>query len=335
MSKKLFRWIRYLLMFLAIAWALTACASTPEKVAAAKATEAAALATIAAVKAAKETATPLPLPSLIPSSTKSPTVSPSPTPAKPVIWLITHYGEEFQASSLVLEMPNSHLNDPGYSIPTASGVEISLDYVKQVEFGEPEEGWYSNPFTGTWPVRITLLDGTTLEENVGYKADYGIAVYGTTEMGELEIPLEDVWKIVLERESAPQSVPTSPPSSRTIVNVVTRYGASIMVSNPYFYTRCSRESFPFVYCCYGDRVDSIPVEGLNVDLTKVKKAEFGDLPEYGIQIPVRITAVDGKTYDYTIRPSEECGQRPWVLSGMAALGWFEIPINAVKWITSP
>ena len=83
-----------------------------------------------------------------------------------------------------------HTESVPQGIPIASGVEISFDYISQVDFGIPTSDWDSAPQAssspeplvnpsgevvlpdspsgvGNWPVTITLTDGSKISSSLG------------------------------------------------------------------------------------------------------------------------------------------------------------------------
>jgi len=78
-----------------------------------------------------------------------------PTPPE-AIPLTTKTGQSFRLSSYNWDL--SHAPNLG-GVPTASGLEIPMNYVSRVEFGVRSDKWSANdPATGSWPVTITLLE---------------------------------------------------------------------------------------------------------------------------------------------------------------------------------
>lgn len=150
-------------------------------------------------------------------------------------------------------------------VPTASGVEVSLDYVTRVELGTPSDK--------SWPVTITLLDGTSLIDSLGFKARRGLRIEGDTDLGYFKTTLDNVQSIVLRRKTAPKTVPQVLRSTQNVVVIENRTGTRTKVSEAIFRVRCSRG----MWCCYGEKADGIPVtDGLNVALAKVKVVEVGE-----------------------------------------------------------
>jgi hypothetical protein len=238
----------------------------------------------------------------------------------------TRDGQEVALSQLSWSLDSYTVDDP-QGIPTSRGVEVSLDYVKEAEFGQPEEEWGSHAFTASWPVTITLLDGSVLKDNMGYKAaNASLSIHGAWALGDFEALISQVRKITVKRASAPKDVPSTP-GTHNILTVGTRAGISVQVAGWTLHTRCVH----YPWCCYGDRVDGVPVAGgLDVDFQTVQAAEFGQVPTDGISIPLRITTRAGRAIDTTIRPSTECPTTGWVIEGRAALGTFQLPLSAVQ-----
>jgi hypothetical protein len=75
------------------------------------------------------------------------------------------------------------------------------------------------------------------------------------------------------------------------------------------------------------------VGGVNVDLVNIKLIELGEVTA-GEPVPVTIATVDGKAANYEIRTSSACPRTIWHLRGSAALGAFEIKLDAVRKIES-
>ena len=260
--------------------------------------------------------------------------APSATPSTPTFVVTSRDGEEVELSTLGFDFVQKYpFENDALGIPTASGVEVSLDYVKEAEFGELEEGWDRYPFTVRWPVTMTLLDGSILRDNVGYKAPHlfasGEEILGPgddTVYPYYYRALSEVRKITVERASAPDEVPSTAGITNTVA-VFTRAGARVEVAAWSLRARCIYQG----WCCYERRIEGIPITGgLDVGHEDMQAAEFGQVPEYGIEIPVRIATRDGRIMETAIRPSWLCPDYSWKIDGRAALGTFDLPISEVR-----
>ena len=82
-----------------------------------------------------------------------------------VFLLKTWSGKSYELSSIEWEITSRELEytqkDPK-GVPTARGLEIYLRFVSKVEFGTRSDK--------SWPVTITLLDDSTIKEELGFKA---------------------------------------------------------------------------------------------------------------------------------------------------------------------
>jgi len=275
----------------------------------------------------RTTATPTRLGgTLTPSSTPlggTPTSSPTPAPA--MFLLTKRDGTNIQLSSiswgLIGQFNSAQFSSPT-GVPTASGVEVSFDYITRVEFGIQ-----SNT---SWPVTITLLDGNVLKDDLGFKARLGLNVSGKTDLGTFETNLTNVQTIALQRATAPKAVPDVPPSTQSLAVIENRGGTRTKVSGLTFRTRCVLGWT----CCYGDSISGIPlVSGINVDPARIKLIEVGEVAE-GKTVPVTLTTIGGKVTTSEIRTSGECTNMVWRLQGSAALGSFEIQLDTVRKIES-
>jgi hypothetical protein len=184
-------------------------------------------------------------------------------------------------------------------------------------------------------VTITLVDGKVLKDNLGFKAD-GCKVKGQTDLGSYETLLSDVRTIVLQRKTAPKSIPQMPPpfetydspAAKTVFLIETRSGMHTKASGFEFYVQCSGY---YINVFYGYRSPFVPVVGgLNIDLTKIKLLEVIGPVQAGKPVPVTITSVDGRSRRYEIRLSDSCSLPMWTIHGRAALGGFDIRLDQVK-----
>jgi hypothetical protein len=74
-----------------------------------------------------------------------------------------------------------------------------------------------------------------------------------------------------------------------------------------------------VYCCRGEDLTLLPLEGADILLDDIKSVKFSG----GI---VSIILRDGRTLEAKLRPSIDCPGIGWRLRGKAALGDFELPL---------
>jgi hypothetical protein len=229
-----------------------------------------------AARALAYASAPLQVAATPPAAGATPTTRPvgtptaSPTPAPAVFVLTKRDGMTIQLTSFNWSIssyyPSYEEHTPG-GIPMASGVEVSTDYVTRVEFGTKTES--------SWPVTITLLDGTPLKDELGFKRAFGLRISGDTDLGSFQTSLEDVQTIVVERKSAPKTVPDAPPGGGAVV-IETRRGTRTKVSGLKFDTRCVNG----LRCCYGDTLSGIPLTtGLNADPGRIKAVQVGQVAE--------------------------------------------------------
>lgn len=300
-------------------------------IAAAKATEAAAVQTI--TKATAATGGPVVAPTHTPWATAiRPTVTPpgaratatrTPTPTPSTYVVTTRSGKSTELTSLdwvITGYYASYEQTRPQGVPLASGVEVSLDYVSRVEFtgaaGSAEP-------TGAI---VTLTDGTVLRDDLGFKVGFGLKISGKADLGSFEVPLSDVQAITVQRKGSPKAIPGGLPSPSNVAVVENAKGERTRVSGLSFRVRCVRG----VLCCYGERLSTVPLEGgVGVDLGRIKVIEVGEVTA-GKPVPARITLADGRVLTEAIRPSTECGSAMWRLEGQAALGSFEIQLGTVR-----
>jgi hypothetical protein len=257
------------------------------------------------------------------------------TPSNITVLVTTRMGQELTFETFRVE-PNEyvsfHTEALPQGLPMASGVEISYDYISQVDFGQSSADWDSvNPAknnlspqfvggVGTWPVTVTLTDGTQIRSSLGFKAHHQLHFTGTSNYGYLDFNLADVQKLAIRRISTPVVIPKEP-SGSDLFNVHTTQGDTIRVTSPKIFTICMYE----VYCCYEETLKAIPIQGgKDVLLNELKTISF-TTPE-----AIALTFLDGKGSQATIRPSTACPDANWRLRGKAALGDYEIELGSVK-----
>jgi hypothetical protein len=291
------------------------------------------------------TSIPVPVPTVEPAKTFIPTreTTPQLTPY-PVTYLVTtRAGQELQFRSIMLE-PNEyvafHTESIPQGIPMASGVEISFDYISQVDFDRPTSDWDSalqvssspepltNPFgevvlpdsptgVGNWPVTLTLSDGSKISSSLGFKAHHQIHLTGNSNYGFLDILLTDIQKIVISRTTAAGPIP-SQPDGEDPITIETLSDDIVFITYPRLFTTCMYD----VYCCHGEDLTSLPFEGADILLDDIKSVKFSnDIAS--------ITFRDGTTLNDKLRSSIDCPGTGWRLRGKAALGDFELPLSLI------
>ncbi len=277
---------------------------------------------------------------LIPTRETTPQLTPYPV----TYFATTRAGQELQFRRVMFEANEYvafHTESVPQGIPVASGVEISFDYISQVDFGNLSSDWDSVPQTGSsaeplvnpsgevvlpdsplgqgsWPVTITLTDGSTISTSLGFKAHHKIHLTGDSNYGFLDIPLADFQKIVIKRRTAPRLIPSQPAGDNSIA-VETLSGDIVSITYPKLFTTCMYD----VYCCHGEDLTSLPLEGTDILLDDIKSVEFSN------EI-ASVTLRDGKTLDAKLRPSVDCPGIGWRLRGRAALGDFELPLSLIR-----
>jgi hypothetical protein len=276
---------------------------------------------------------------LIPTRETAPQLTPY-----PVTYLVTtRAGQELQFRRVMLEANEYvafHTESVPQGIPLASGVEISFDYISQVDFGIPSSDWDSLPGvasspeplvnpdgelvlpdlisnTGYWPVTITLTEGSKISPSLGFKAHHKIHLTGDSSYGFLDIQLVDIQKIVIQRTTIPRPIP-SQLTGEDRITVETLGGDVVSIAYPRLFTTCMYD----VYCCHGEDLTSLPFEGGDILLDNIKSIEFSN----GVAL---VTFRDGKTLDTKLRPSVDCPGTGWRLRGKAALGDFELPLSLI------
>jgi hypothetical protein len=277
---------------------------------------------------------------LIPIRASTPQLTPY-----PVTYLATtRTGQELQFRRIMLEANEYvafHTEGVPQGIPIASGVEISFDYISQVDFGDPTSDWnfasqasaspepLINPSgelvlpdliseLGNWPVTITLTDGSQISTSLGFKAHHKIHLTGDSNYGFLDIPLVDFQKIIIKRTADPKPIPSQPTGEGSIT-IKTVSGDIVSIAYPRLFTTCMYD----VYCCHGEDLTSLPLEGADILLDDIKSVEFSN------EI-ASATFRDGKTLDGKLRPSADCPGIGWRLRGKAALGDFELPLSLIR-----
>jgi len=268
------------------------------------------------------------------------------TPEPVTFLLTTRAGQELQLRFIMLE-PNSyvafHTESVPQGIPIANGVEISFDYITQVDFDLPSPDWDYNPGpgaaatdqsgelvlpdspagSGNWLVTVILTDGAKITANLGFKAHHKIHVTGESNYGYIDIELIDVQKVVIKRTSTPRPIPNEPVGD-DLIFIETLNGEIVKVANPTVFARCMYD----VYCCHGETLNAIPLlGGADLSLNLVKSIAF-PAPGSGT-----ITMPDGTSSNATLRPSADCPGIAWRIRGKAALGDFEIELALIKKIT--
>jgi len=288
---------------------------------------------------------------LIPTRTVAGSTPPL-TPEPVVFLLTTRAGQELQFRNIMLE-PNAyvafHTESVPQGIPMANGVEISFDYIAQVDFDLPSPDWDSTPKpglaatdqsgelvlpdaptgSGNWPVTVILTDGTKITDNLGFKAHHKIHVTGQSNYGYLDIELVDIQKIVILRTSTPRPIPHEPQGDDPIF-IETLNGETVKVTYPKVFARCMYD----VYCCHGEALDVIPLlGGADLSLKDVKSIIFpapSDLLSKRPPVAVTVTLPDGTFSNATLRPSADCPGTAWRMRAKAALGDFEIELASIK-----
>jgi hypothetical protein len=263
----------------------------------------------------------------------------------PVPYLVTtRDGQELQFRNIMFEANEYvafHTESVPQGIPIVSGVEISFDYISQVDFGNPAPDWDSTPQvvsspepllnpagelilpdsplgTGSWPVTIILTDGSSIETSLGFKAHHKIHLTGNSNYGFLDISLADIQKLVIERTAAPRLIPTQP-SGDDPISIETVNGEVVSITYPRLFTTCMYD----VYCCRGEDLTLLPLEGKDILFDDVSSVEFSD------QLALVIFQ-DGRTLESKLRTSIDCPGTGWRLRGKAALGDFELPLALIK-----
>jgi hypothetical protein len=277
---------------------------------------------------------------LIPTRETTPQLTPY-----PVTYLVTtRAGQELQFRNIMLEANEYvafHTESVPQGIPTVSGVEISFDYTSQVDFGIPTSDWESAPQAGnspkplvnpsgelvlpdspsgvgSWPVTIILTDGSNISSSLGFKAHHKIHLTGDSNYGFLDILLTDIQKIVIKRTTAPRFI-SSQPDGDDPITVETLSGDIVSITYPRLFTTCMYD----VYCCHGEDLTSLPLEGADILFDNIRSVEFSN----------EIASVifrDGKALEARLRPSIDCPGTSWRLRGKAALGDFELPLSLIR-----
>ena len=269
------------------------------------------------------------------------------TPEPVAFLLTTRAGQELQFRNIMLE-PNAyvafHTESVPQGIPMPNGVEISFDYIAQVDFDLPSPDWDSTPKpglaatdqsgelvlpdvptgSGNWPVTVILTDSTKITDSLGFKAHHKIHVTGQSNYGYLDIELVDIQKIVIQRTSTPRPIPHDLLGDDPIF-IETLNGETVKVTNPKVFARCMYD----VYCCHGEALDVIPLlGGADLALKDIKSIIFP--PPSDLLSQVTVTLPDGTFSNATLRPSADCPGTAWRMRGKAALGDFEIELASIK-----
>jgi hypothetical protein len=263
----------------------------------------------------------------------------------PVVYLATtRAGQEIQFRRIMFEANEYvafHTESVPQGIPIINGVEISFDYITQVDFDNPSSDWNFTPQAnsspeplinpsgelvlpdlisglGNWPVTITLTDGSMISTSLGFKARHKIHLTGDSDYGFLDIPLVDFQKLVIKRASASKPIPSQPPGDDTIT-IQTVSDDIVSIAYPKLFTICMYD----VYCCRGEDLTLLPLESADVPLDEIRSIGFSNEM-------ASVTFKDGKTLDGKLRPSPDCPGIGWRLRGKSALGDFELPLSLIK-----
>jgi hypothetical protein len=223
----------------------------------------------------------------------------------------------------------------------SSGVEISFDYISQVDFGTPTSDWDSapqassspaplinpsgevvlsdSPFgVGSWPVTIAFTDGSKISSSLGFKAHHKIHLTGDSNYGFLDITLTDIQRITIKRAIVFKPISSRPDGDNPII-IETSSGDIVTITYPRLFTTCMYD----VYCCHGEDLTILPLEGADIPFNDIKSVKFSD----GI---ASIIFQNGKILDAKLRPSIDCPGTGWRLRGKAALGDFELPLALIR-----
>jgi hypothetical protein len=281
-----------------------------------------------------------PIKTLIPTREGYPQLTPFPVTYR----VITRAGQELQFSSIMLE-PNEyvafHTESIPQGIPIASGVEISFDYISQVDFGKPSSDWDSFPQTnhsqepltnpsgevvlseapanlGIWPISITLTDNSIIKTSLGFKARHQIHLSGNSNYGYLDILLTDILKIKIEHTAESKSIPSQLIGGNPII-IETLSGDMVSIANPRLFTNCMYN----VYCCHGEDLSALPLEGTDILIQDIKSVRFS-------KARVSIIFKDGRSKVAELRTSIDCPGTSWRLRGKTSLGSFELPLALIS-----
>jgi hypothetical protein len=246
------------------------------------------------------------------------------TPAAETIRVTTRAGQSVQLNSIRLE-PNEyvafHTESAPTGIPLESGVEISFQYLAQVEFDEPSSGWESGSPAANWPVTLTLTDGRQISGSLGFKARHQIHVVGETAFGPVDLQLVDVHSLSLQH-AAHQPIPTTL-SGTELFTLQTLSGESLQVADPRIFTNCMYN----VYCCHYDDLTSLPLQSADLPLSALQSLAFSETDQ--VQVSLR----DGTSLQTRWRPSRNCPSTAWRIRGRALLGDFESELAAIQAIS--
>jgi len=271
-----------------------------------------------------------------------------PMPYPVVMFLTTRAGQELQFRSIIIgpyDYVAYHTEANPQGIPMENGVEISFDYITQVDFDLPSPDWDATPTSGngpanasstdssgkivlpdsptgsgTWPVTVTLTDGSKITGSLGFKAHHQLHVLGESHYGNIDMSLVDVQKIVMKRTSAPAPIPPEPLGD-DIIFVETVKGETIKVAYPRIFSLCMFD----VYCCHGETIGDIPIQGgADIPLNTIKSVAFSEPGS------VTVTMPDGALSKAKLRPPTDCPNSAWRLRGKAALGDFSILFSSIK-----
>ena len=106
---------------------------------------------------------------------------------------------------------------------------------------------------------------------LGFKAHHKIHLTGDSNYGFLDISLTDIQKIVIKRTTAPRSIPSQPAGDNQIT-IETLNGDIVSIAYPRLFTTCMYD----VYCCHGEDLTSLPLEGADILLDDIKSVEFSN-----------------------------------------------------------
>jgi hypothetical protein len=295
--------LTYLLMLLTLG--LTACGLTPTPIF-----------TFPTITEAPKTLIPIRTPV---------NAAPNLTPNPEIILLTTRVGLEVGLNFFRME-PNEyvafHTESTPDGIPMANGVEVNFKYISQVDFDLPSTDWNTDSQSTTWPVTITLTDGTKISGSMGFKAHHQIHVVGNTDFGAIDVHLTDVQKIVIRHANTPAPIPTDIRGDNPIT-VETMSGDTVKVVYPRIFTNCMYD----VYCCHYDDITSLPLPSADIPLSNIQSVDFSDPDK------VIVTMQDGALINTKLRPSTNCPSTAWRIRGKAVLGDFEIELTSIKRIS--
>ena len=247
------------------------------------------------------------------------TIDSSPTLPLKTFIVTMKDGKEFQLNTLAVghyivgQFSPSLLGYEG--VPTEKGMWFSFDYINRVDINEGKENA---------PATITLIDGSIVNETIKF-GDY---IYGKADLGEFKKEISSIKSISIQRKNAVEKIPQETLSglSAKIISVdgkeiahVTEFKIIYEHSIPGNTVWCDVFSY-----------SSLPTsDGLSINFTKIKEMEFIQT-RVEKAIPVRITTLDEKVYEYQMGADYSgyapCGDDGWRVGGKWSLGKAEIPI---------